>query len=162
MQRVQTNTKHGVTCIAANHHLVHTEIMIAATADHVWSVLTNFESMKVWSPSFKGITGELKDGSNVTTHFDMGEGIEDYSATLHFKAGVQYGWSEDYDGIRDNHIYRIGAISPHKTMLFQTDEFKGKADWSTTGELAEIYLAQYIAFNQALKKEGEQLWASIS
>lgn len=146
--------------ISADHHQVHTEIMIAAPKAGVWHVLTDFAAMPLWSPSFKGITGEVKDGARVTTHFDMGEGVEDYTAALRVTEGEQYGWSENYDGIQDNHIYRVEAAGEAQTKFTHTDAFKGTADWANTADLAALYLDQYAAFNRVLKTECERRYAT--
>lgn len=146
---------------AENHHEVHTEIIIAAASDDVWSVLTDFASMPMWSPSFKGILGEFQDGAEVVTLFDSGEGAEEYSATLKLSQGLVFGWSEDYDGIRDNHAYRVEALDDLSTQFVQTDVFNGQADWATTAELAEQYLEQYVIFNDALKTECERRYPRL-
>lgn len=148
--------KSETICIAENHHEVHTEIIIAAASDDVWRVLTDFASMPVWSPSFKGILGDFSDGAKVVTRFDLGDGEEEYSATLKLLEGLAFGWSEDYDGIRDNHVYRVEPIEGARTRFIQTDMFEGRADWATTVELAKQYLEQYVEFNDALKVECER------
>lgn len=145
--------------IAENHHEVRTEIVIAALPADVWSVLTDFASIASWSPSFKGVVGEFSDGSKVLTLFDMGDGVEEYAATLILKDGLEFGWSENYDGIRDNHRYCVEPAGEAQTRFVQTDTFTGQADWATTAELAEMYLAQYTAFNRALKAECERRFA---
>lgn len=148
------------TRIDASHHQVHTEIEIETAKEEVWKTLTDFAAMPDWSPSFKGISGDFIDGAQVKTHFDLGEGVETYSATLRVTDQVEYGWSEDYDGIRDNHRYRVESVRPGQTKFIQTDAFRGQADWATTAELAKLYLAQYVAFNRALKSECERLFGS--
>lgn len=142
--------------ISENHHEVHTEIIIAAASDDVWAVLTDFASMPIWSSSFKGIFGAFSGGAKVVTRFDLGEGEEEYSATLKLQEGLAFGWSEDYGGIRDNHAYRVEAIEDARTRFIQTDVFEGQADWATTEELAELYFEQYVEFNDALKAECER------
>ena len=139
----------------SDHHTVLTEIVIEAPKAAVWQVLTDFATMPRWSPSFKGIKGLLETGANVTTIFDLGEGDEDFSATLMVEDGVSFGWSENYDGITDAHHYRVEAIIPAQTRFVQTDTFKGTADWASTAELADTYCAQYATFNRALKQEVE-------
>ena len=142
--------------IAADHHKVHTEITINTPCHTVWAVLTDFETMPNWSPSFKGVSGDFSHGANVTTTFDMGQGNEAYTATLILTDGVEYGWSENYDGIRDHHLYRVDPMPAGHTRFSQTDAFKGTADWATTADLANLYLEQYKAFNRALKAECER------
>jgi hypothetical protein len=147
-------------CVAANHHRVQTEITIEATQSGVWSVLTDFKAMPNWSPSFKGIIGSMSDGAQVTTLFDLGDGVEAYQATLKLEQGASFGWSEDYDGIRDNHLYIVERVSEMQTKFYQTDAFIGQADWSTTEKLSEFYVEQYAEFNRALKVECERRFPS--
>jgi len=143
--------------IGPDHHQVYTEIVIEAPKADVWKVLTDFAAMPDWSSSFKGVIGDFSDGAQVRTCFDLGEGIEEYSATLRVIDKVEFGWSEDYDGIRDNHRYRLEVVAPRRAKFIQTDAFRGRADWAKTGELAEFYLAQYVDFNRALKSVCERL-----
>jgi len=145
---------HEMVEITDTHHSVQTDILIAAPVGDVWRVLTDFASMPDWSPSFKGMTGDFVDGGNVVTRFDMGEGVEEYPATLILSEGCEFGWSEDYDGIEDNHRYRVEAVSKSQTRFLQT--------WATTADLAELYLAQYVDFNRALKAECERRFAPSS
>ncbi len=157
MTQPRSTEKFETIEIEPDHHQVYTEIVIEAAKADVWKVLTDFASMPDWSPSFKGVIGDFSNGAQVRTCFDLGEGTEEYAATLRVIDQVEFGWSEDYDGIRDNHCYRLEAVGPHRTRFIQTDAFRGRAEWAKTTELAELYLAQYVDFNRALKSVCERL-----
>jgi hypothetical protein len=79
---------------------------------------------------------------------------------LKLEQGASFGWSEDYDGIRDNHLYIVERVSEMQTKFYQTDAFVGQADWSTTEKLSEFYVEQYAEFNRALKVECERRFPS--
>jgi uncharacterized protein YndB with AHSA1/START domain len=41
---------------------ISTTITIQASANKVWTVLTNFETYPIWNPFIKSIEGEIKVG----------------------------------------------------------------------------------------------------
>ncbi|KRD58747.1 polyketide cyclase [Flavobacterium sp. Root935] len=58
----------------SNTKLINTQIIINATPDKVWSVLTDFENYSNWNPFIKNIIGEPKVGSRITVSIALQEG----------------------------------------------------------------------------------------
>ena len=44
---------------------IKTEILINATPEKIWSILTNFENYSNWNPFIKSIKGEVKVGNKI-------------------------------------------------------------------------------------------------
>ena len=148
-----------VTMIAADHYAVYTEVIINASAEETWEVLTDFANMPNWSSTFQGLSGDIRDGGQVVANFLVQGDLLGFPHTLRFIDGVEFGWSDPiigFDGIVDNHIYRVEAISDCQSRFIQTDEFRGSNPNVTLGDFAGLTIQSYQLFNQELKAEVEQ------
>lgn len=153
---------YSTTVHTTDHHAVYTEININASAEKVWSVLMDFETMPEWSPALQGIVGDLADGSAVTVLYKVGDRVAEIPHVISFKDGTSFGWAEELKGpapgIFDNHLYKVEAISECQTRFIQSDAFKGVSTEQperTTAFFAERVLGSYRSFNTALKKQVE-------
>lgn len=52
----------------------HTEVIIKATPEKVWAVLTDFTQVKEWNSVLVPIQGELKEGNTIKYEFCQDEG----------------------------------------------------------------------------------------
>lgn len=46
--------------------MIHTSIIIHATPDRVWNILTDTDRYPEWNPFIRSIRGELKEGNRIT------------------------------------------------------------------------------------------------
>ena len=153
-----------VTQISENHHSVYTDIIIDASTDDVWEVLTDFDNMPNWSTSFQGLSGNIEDGEQVIATFLLADSTGtliavDFPHTLSYNEGVQFSWSDPipvFPGIRDNHHYMVEEISECQTRFVQTDEFQGTDPLINTEAIAHSSEADYNQFNTELKTEVEK------
>ncbi len=149
-----------VTKIKASHRKVYTEIIIDASPKEVWAVLTNFESYKVWSSFFKGMTGEIKNNGKVITTFQMNPKKDKLARNEHvllYNKGKSFGWSDTLLlGIKDNHYFSLEETSNGKTRFIQTDEFKNGATWLLGRYITNLVRQRYSEFNISLKEEVEK------
>ena len=53
---------------------VHSEILINATKEQVWSVLANTDQYDSWNTVINSLTGSLEEGGKVKFMFNQGEG----------------------------------------------------------------------------------------
>lgn len=140
------------------HRAIHTEVMIDAPPELVWSILTDAENMASWSSSFKGFFGELYNDAPIVLKVNaMGRNMEVKHTLHHFEDGKLLGWSDSPGpGIRDNHKYMVQEVEAGKTRFIQTDEFKGWGvpvwGWILIKQVASVYPQ----FNQDLKEEAER------
>ena len=133
---------------------VHTEILIHAPAAKVWAVLRDFENMAAWSSSLKSVHGEIENGANVQVAFAFGPDVLTPTHHLIYQEGAFFGWSDPIDvmpGLYDNHLYQVQAVSATLTRFIQTDQFVGKNEQVHPGDLAQMVLPLYQAFNRELK-----------
>lgn len=152
------NLKQIETCYIQQHEdghfSVYSDIIINASKEEVWSVLVDFENMKEWSSTMVKITGEIKDGGNIQSHFSFGGQIWLADHIFLYKEGEYFGWSDpltgDFIGNQDNHLFKIEAISENQTRFIQTDEFTGENASKHSLILARVAFDAYPKFNREL------------
>lgn len=139
------------------HYAVHTDILIEAPAAAVWAVLTDFDHMGDWSSTLKGIIGDRRQGGKVQSQFFTMGRIWLANHTFLFEDGVMYGWSdpltEDFEGVRDHHQFRVQPLGPDLTRFIQSDEFTGENAAKHGVALARVGLDGYPVFNSELRGE---------
>lgn len=138
---------------------IRTTIVIEASPEQVWSVLTDFENMPNWSSTFKGLTGDISDGGQITSSFFFQGQILGFPHALSYEEGVQFGWSDPISfapGVVDNHFYRVEACGD-ETLFIQTDGFTGAdINFGNLVDFANLALTDFQTFNQELKTEVEK------
>ena len=149
----------NVTIVSDEEAHVFTSIVIDATPNQVWSVLTDFESYPDWSSTFQGLEGDITNGGQISAIFPNGQGgFIAFPHELIYNEGISYGWSDPvliFPGIVDNHFYTV-EFCGSQTNFVQTDEFTGNNVNVPAAVLANIVLADYQTFNQELKAEVEK------
>lgn len=136
---------------------VYTDIIIDATPEQVWEVLTDYATMPSWSTTLQGISGDVSNGGSATVHFLNAGAVVDIDHTLIYEEGLMFGWSEETSsapGIYDHHIYRVEACGS-QTRFVQSDQFIGESTSLSPFELAGFVLGFYTTFNEELKAEVE-------
>jgi hypothetical protein len=73
---------------------------------------------------------------------------------------VEFGWSDpmegSFQGLTDNHRFRVEKISNNKTLFIQKDDFKGEGNPSIHArDVANQTIKFFPIFNRELKKEVE-------
>ena len=136
------------------HFSVYSDIIIDASTEAVWRVLSDFDRMKEWSSTMVNITGEIKDKGAIQSHFSFGGQIWVADHILLYKEGESFGWSDplkgDFSGNKDNHLFKVEAISHTQTRFIQTDEFTGENVSLHGLILAQIAFDSYPKFNREL------------
>lgn len=146
--------------LKASHRTIYTDIIINATPEQVWSVLTDTKSYKDWATFLIDIQGEIKDSSLITAVFQLDpskdkKNIIDH--TISVQEGVEFFWAEKGPGgIRDNHHFKVEAADNGTTRFIQSDEIMKGVTWLIGGNLSKTYADGYQAFNRALKAEVER------
>lgn len=146
----------------------NTEIMIRATPAQVWSVLTDFQSMPNWSSSFKGITGDVRNGGNVLVRYQLGPNIVEYPYVLTYAEGSAFAWSAPLTGLKgftDNHRFAVVPLNKRMTRFVQRDGYTGESSLPgpdgqpkplSAQEFATMQVENFAKFNQELKAEVEK------
>ena len=148
-----------ITRVRGGHRTVHTEIVIDAPPEAVWAVLTDWGQLDQWSPSIRGMEGDIRDGGQVVVDYvHPGNGktlVLDH--TLIYIEGQRFGWSDPMIGrVRDHHLFTVEALPDGRTRFTQDDEIKGGLLARLIGPgFSELMLSSYQAFNTALKTRVE-------
>lgn len=136
----------------------YTDIVIEATPEQVWEVLTDFETMPMWSSSLQEIEGPLADGASVVVTFIIFDMTFELDHTLIYADGEYFGWADPvfgYEGISDHHLYIVGETDGTHTLFIQEDTFTGTSEAATAQDLAQTVAPIYTAFNRELEAEVE-------
>ncbi len=146
--------------VSLSHYKIHTDIVIDAPPDVVWSALTDTPNYKDWAAFLVGIHGEIKDGSTITVDFQLDSSKEKLTTldhTISVVQGTEFFWAEKgLGGIRDNHHFCVEPLEGGKTRFLQSDEIMGGITFLMGGRLAKMYVEGYQAFNRGLKAEAER------
>ncbi len=146
--------------IKASHRKIYTDILIDATPEQVWSVLTDTGSYKSWSTFMIDIQGKIREGEKITIVFKVNpkkEKLTTIDHTISVVENSEFYWAEKGPGgIRDNHHFKVTPAEDGKTRFIQSDEIMQGITWLMGGNLSKIYARGYGAFNRNLKTEVER------
>lgn len=109
---------------------IKTEIIINASADKVWKVLTDFEAYPDWNPFITSVKGDVFEGSKFKVSMQSlgSKSMTFKPICISFVENVQFVWLGQLGmkGIFDGkHIFELARISDEKTKLIQREEFNG-------------------------------------
>jgi hypothetical protein len=141
---------------------ISTEIVINATPQKIWAILTDFDNYPHWNPFIKSITGLVAVGNTITARIEPPEaqGMTFRPKVLAFEANKEFRWrgklfiSGLFDG---EHIFQLtdngnGTTTFHQSELFYgilVPLFKKMLDINT--------LNGFNRMNQQLKKRAETI-----
>ncbi|NER15393.1 hypothetical protein GWK08_18200 [Leptobacterium flavescens] len=150
--------------LSASHRTIYTDIIIDATPEEVWSVLTDTASYRDWAVFLVDIQGEIKDKTKITVVFQINPRktkLTTIEHTISVNEGKEFYWAEKGPGgIRDNHHFKVESTGDGKTRFIQSDEIMKGITWLAGGNLSKIYAEGYQAFNRNLKAEVERRFTS--
>lgn len=145
--------------IKASHRTIYTDIIIDATPEQVWTVLTDTENYD-WSVFMTNIDGKICDQCEIDAYFQMNskkEKITKIHHTISVVDGKEFKWNEVFGfGILDNHRFIVESTADGKTKFIQSDECKGGLTWLLGKKVITIEEENYPRFNKALKAEVEK------
>ena len=136
------------------HWSVHTETIIEAPRDKVWSVLMDFDSMSQWSNTLQKIEGNLSSESKTRVEYIFKEKLREIKHKMvDFEEGTQFGWSDTLIPFaKDYHIYRIESLPDGRSRFIQKDEVRGITAFLVAKMLMDEMIKTYPEFNRRLKK----------
>jgi len=159
LREISPIEKVGYEKLKSSHWLSHTEIIIDASPEQVWSVLTDTKSYGDWNEIILKIEGEIVDKGEVDVLFKAGPEAkpQKFHNYLYVEDGVEFYWSQKQAmGIKDRHCFRVEAIENGKTRFIQSDQAQGGLTWMLGKVAAKTQLSVYPIFNRSLKKEVER------
>lgn len=109
---------------------IKTEILINATPEKVWSILTNFEQYSNWNPFIKSIKGNVSVGNKITARIEPPEskGMTFQPKILTFKTNKELKWLGHvlFPGLFDGeHKFELIDNENGTTTFIQSEKFNG-------------------------------------
>jgi len=109
---------------------IKTEILINATPEKVWSILTNFDDYPNWNPFIKSIKGNVKVGNKIKARIEPPEskGMTFKPKILTFETNKELSWvghllfTRLFDG---EHKFELIDNGNGTTKFIQSEKFKG-------------------------------------
>jgi hypothetical protein len=138
---------------------LRTEIEIAAPAERVWQVLTDFGRYHEWNPFITGIGGELSVGKKLKVTISPPESSEMTFTpdVLVHAPNQELRWRGKilFKGVFDGeHFFQLSEPSPGRTRFVHGEDFSGVLLRFMTGKLTHVARG-FVYMNQALKKRVE-------
>lgn len=138
---------------------VQPEIIIDATPEQVWAVLTDFAAYPDWSTLISQISGPLEVGRRLTVRLQppSGRGITFKPTVQAADPGRHFGWLGRLimPGVFDGaHEFVLTPAAGGRTHLLQRETFTGVLVALLGGTLDQTSIG-FDQFNQALKARAE-------
>ena len=139
---------------------LHSEIEIAASAQRVWDILTDFSSYPQWNPFIRRISGEAKIGERLDVHLEPPEsrGVTLKPKVLNIEPNRELRWLGHllvpglFDG---DHTLAIEPLEENRVRFVQREAFKGLLAPLLAGSLDNNTRRGFEAMNRALKERAE-------
>ncbi len=109
---------------------IKTEIIIHATPEKIWSILTNFSDYPNWNPFIKSIQGEVKTGNRITARIEPpdAQGMTFKPTVLSFEKNKKFSWLGHllFKGLFDGeHTFELFDNGNGTTTFVQSEIFGG-------------------------------------
>nr|WP_315224744.1 SRPBCC domain-containing protein [uncultured Flavobacterium sp.] len=144
----------------SNTKLINTQIIINATPDKVWSVLTGFDNYSNWNPFIKNIIGEPKVGSRITVSIALQEGnLTTFRPTVvAFEQNKELRWFGKlfFKGVFDGeHKFELIDNGNGFTIFNHSETFNGILVRLFKKQLENNIKKNFELMNESLKKRVE-------
>jgi hypothetical protein len=140
---------------------IRTEIIINASSETLWSILTDFESYKDWNPFIVEISGKLEKGSRLKNTLKNGDKTFVFKPVIvELDSGKSFAWlgSLFFKGLFDGrHYFQIEELAQGQVKLIHGEDFSGIFSSAILKKIAEDTRANFIAMNQALRQKAEEV-----
>jgi hypothetical protein len=138
-------------------YTLQASIVINASPQRVWAVLTDLRAYQRWNPFIISSSGRLRVGATLTNRMRDATGVTTFTPVvlavqpgreLRWIGKVGPGWI--FDG---EHSFVIQQIGPGRVRLTQREQFTGVAIPFYTRRLHDDTLPQFRAMNAALAQQ---------
>lgn len=135
---------------------IKTEILIKATPERVWSVLTNFKEYSKWNPFVKSLTGDVKVGNKIEVVL---QGMTFKPKVLAYEQNKEFRWLGHLliTGLFDGEHSFVLIDNGNGTTTFKHNEkFNGILVGLFSKKLDNETKSCFELMNQKLKEEAEK------
>jgi hypothetical protein len=141
-------------------HEIRTQIDIASTPEHLWSILTDLSAYSEWNPFIRSAEGLLQPGEKLSLSIQPtgSRGMTLRPTVLVVRSNVELRWLGRLlcPGIFDGgHYFQIVPAAAGHTRFIQGERFSGLLVSFAKRTLDRGNRAGFIAMNQALKERAE-------
>ena len=140
---------------------INTEIIINASAERVWKVLTDFSSYPRWNPFITSIEGQLRQGNRLTNTLKNGDKQFVFKPrVLEVTEQVSFSWlgSLFMKGLFDGtHYFRLEKTGANQVKLTHGEIFSGILSSSILKKIGSDTRDNFVRMNRALKQEAERI-----
>ncbi len=140
---------------------IKTEILISASPEKIWSILTNFDNYPSWNPFIKSIKGEVKVGNKITARIEPPEasGMTFKPKILTLETNKELSWLGHllFAGLFDGeHKFELIDNGNETTTFKQSEKFNGLLVPLFKKQLDTNTKNGFAAMNMKLKELAEQ------
>ena len=139
---------------------LQTEIIINASAEKVWSILTDFAKFSEWNPFILSIEGKSETGAPLKVVLKNGKGTSVFTPrVLVAEKNKTFEWlgSLPIPGLfNGQHKFYIEKISDNQVKFIHSEQFSGLLAGLLMKMIGEETRKGFVAMNEALKKRAEQ------
>lgn len=140
---------------------LRTEILVSASPQKVWEVLTDFDNYPNWNPFIKSIQGQPKVGEKITVRLEPpdAKGITMTPKVLAFEVNKQFRWIGNFvlPGLFDGeHIFELIDNKDGTTLFVQRENFNGVLVGMFKKMLDNNTKRGFEMMNQQLKVQSEK------
>lgn len=140
---------------------IETQIVIKASKEEVWSVLTNFEEYKHWNPFIVQSTGKAVAGTRITNTLKSGGKTHTFTPvllTVEPCSYVEWLGSLGVQGIFDGrHYFQIEEREDGYVQLTHGEHFSGILSGLVLRFIGDETRNNFVQMNNALKQRVETL-----
>ena len=140
---------------------ITTEILIPATPEKVWSVLTDFDQYPQWNPFIKSITGNVAVGNTIKARIEPpgASGMTFKPTVIVYAEAKEFRWLGHLfiKGLFDGeHCFRLIDNKDGTTTFVQSEQFEGILVPLFSKMLDTNTLEGFRQMNEKLKQEAEK------
>lgn len=142
--------------------VLYSEIEIRASAERVWTLLTDFDNFPKWNPFIRRVRGEPKVGQQLEVFIRPRgtDGITFHPTVLKAQPNCELRWLGHFliPGLFDGeHIFAIAPLSKNRVRFIQKEIFRGLLVPLLAKKIDSNTRQGFEKMNQALKIRSEVL-----
>lgn len=138
---------------------IHTEIIINATAEKLWAILTNFANYGTWNPFVLSISGSPVVNKKLRVVLKNGNSTSVFKPTVMVaEPNKAFEWegSLPIPGLFiGRHYFRIEPVNATQVKFVHGENFRGLLAGLIMKQIGEQTMQGFIAMNKALKQQAE-------
>ena len=139
---------------------LRTEIVINASPEKIWNILTDFENYEKWNPFIIHSSGQPKKGTRLVNTMKNGESNMTFKPRItDVQPHKRFEWlgSLFFRGLFDGrHFFELEEVGRGKTKLTQGEYFSGILNKMVLKRIGEQTRLGFIGMNEAIKKKAEE------